>query len=172
MEPTDRDTTAAQAHLADLWDLPGLVGEVEVVRSGRLTTSLGLYDPRKRQVRLAAFLDDASDALFHEVLVHELAHAAVHLAQGDRGRVRPHGREWKAFMVAAGLAPRVRMPREVVGGLLPQRKRKRVRWAHHCKRCDLGREAGRPMRRWRCRACLDRGRSGVLEITRVEPTDA
>jgi len=168
MSQANRDTTALLYELAALWELPELPERVSIVTSGRLRTSLGLYDPGLRQVRLAAFLEHGDDALFREVVVHELAHAAVHVMSARGRRPRPHGREWKQLMRAAGQYPRVRMPREIVQALLPESAlRKRARWAHDCPVCGIAHEAGRPMRRWRCRACMEAGRSGVLTITRV-----
>ena len=102
--PAER-TAAALAEAVAAWGLPALT-DVPIVTSARLRTSLGLFDPRRMQIRLAPFLARAPDALFREVVLHELAHAAVRLVHGP-GR-RPHGREWRAFMTAVGLAPRVR----------------------------------------------------------------
>jgi predicted SprT family Zn-dependent metalloprotease len=162
---TAHDPAPLIAEAATAWSLPAL-REISIVTSGRLRTSLGLFDPRRRQIRLAAFLETASPALYREVVLHELAHAAVHLAHG---RVpRPHGSEWRGFMNAVGLRPRVRLPRKEVEHLLPARTRRpRARWRHHCPRCRATRVAGRPVRRWRCGTCLAAGRDGKLEITRV-----
>jgi predicted SprT family Zn-dependent metalloprotease len=162
---TAHDPTPLLAEAAAAWSLPAL-RDVSIVTSSRMRTSLGLFDPRRRQIRLAAFLEAATPTLYREVVLHELAHSAVHLAHG-RGP-RPHGREWRAYMDAVGLRPRVRLPRQDVEHLLPARTRRpRTGWRHHCPKCRASRVAGRPVRRWRCGTCLAAGRDGKLEITRV-----
>ncbi|RKY17570.1 MAG: hypothetical protein DRQ55_15475 [Planctomycetota bacterium] len=215
MPPHDPNPLVAEAAAA--WGLPAL-REVSIVSSGRMRSSLGLFDPRREQVRLAAFLAGGSAALYREVVLHELAHAAVHLVHGRRGtrggdsgvrtgdggvrtgdggvrtddggvrtdalvrppgggrantaRPRPHGREWKAYMRAVGLDPRVRLPRDEVASLLPAPpagRSPRARWKHECPACKASRTAGRPVRRWRCARCVQAGLKGLLRITRQPP---
>lgn len=150
------------------WSLPAL-RQVPLHFSGRLRTSLGLFDPRRNEVRLARFLVHGGPALLREVVLHELAHAAVRHVHG-RG-ARPHGREWQGFMRAVDLPPRVRFPRELLQRLhaadpVLRAARPRDRWRHVCPRCNAAVIAGRPMRRWRCRVCLAAGEDGVLTIER------
>ena len=162
-----RDPAPLLAEAAAAWRLPAL-RKIPIVTSARLRTSLGLFDPRRRQVRLAAFLCDASPALYREVVLHELAHAAVQLVHG-RGP-RPHGAEWRGFMRAVGLRPRVRLPRGEVKALLPSApagRRPRTRWRHQCPVCQASRTAGRPVRQWRCSACVKAGLGGELVVTRL-----
>ena len=162
------DPLPIRSHAVDTWRLPSLA-KTPIVTSSRLRSSLGLFSPRSGEVRLAAFLADASTTLYREVVLHELAHAAVHLKYGP-GR-RPHGNEWRGFMVAVGLQPRVRLPREELGGLSlrPVVRRARIRWRHRCPVCQTARVAGRPVRRWRCSSCVSAGLSGELTITRLAP---
>src|SRR3990172_3344348 len=97
---------------AERWETPGLEHRLEISFSPRLRSSLGRCAPGKREIRLAQFLIDASEALVFEALCHEAAHAAVYEIHGRCAR--PHGPEWRALMRAAGFEPRTRIPREVL----------------------------------------------------------
>ncbi|MFO0691758.1 MAG: hypothetical protein U0900_23890 [Myxococcota bacterium] len=129
--------------------------------------------------------------LLDEVLCHEAAHAAVHLSvgrvggaggvgagsglrgglravlgigRGRRERPRPHGPEWRAFMIAAGLEPRVRIPEALMPADVRARMAAAKRWEHRCLGCDATRMARARMTRWRCRRCVEAGGSGRLGI--------
>lgn len=151
-----------------LWGVPGLEHRLRLSVSTRMFRSLGRCAPHKLQIRIAAFLLDGPEELLEEVLCHEAAHAAAGEIHGKR--VRPHGREWRSLMEAAGFPARLRLP-------LPDdlerklERRPRAAWRHRCRVCDLERVAGRPVRQWRCSKCLAAGRSGRLEIQRVERRD-
>ncbi len=152
---------------ATLWDMPLLSKSIGLRTSSRFRRSLGSFSPSRSQITLARWLlDDAPRPLLEEVLCHEAAHAAVHLV-GGRRRVRPHGPEWRGFMIAAGLTPRVRIP-EV---LMPEGVRAAMaagrRWEHRCPVCQATRMARTKVTRWRCRRCVEAGRSGGLVIERV-----
>ena len=147
---------------AHLWGVPGLTESVTVEFSRRFRSSLGQCRPIQGRIRLAAHLEQGNDDLLEEVLCHELAHVAVHRLHGRR--VRPHGREWKSLVAAAGFEPRARF--DPAAGKFPPRP-PRARWEHRCPVCRATRMAGRPVRNWRCGACYSAGRSGKLIITRV-----
>lgn len=161
---------------AVLWQTPLLAKSVGVRTSTRLRRALGTYSPARSQITLARWLledaprrDPHSHAsphpLLDEVLCHEAAHAAVHLTRARR--TRPHGKEWRAFMHAAGFEPRVRIPEE----LMPESVRAKMaagkRWEHRCLRCQAVRMARIRVTRWRCRRCVEVGRSGRLLIERI-----
>lgn len=147
------------------WGVPGLERRLKITVSRRLRTSLGLYDPIRGEVRIASFLLDAPASLVREVLCHEAAHVAVAELHGRS--VRPHGREWRALMRAAGFEPRVRLKVEGLDRLPGRVRRARATWEHHCPVCRLRRRARRPVPQWRCADCRKAGLEGELVITRI-----
>ena len=148
---------------APTWGTPELLENVRVVFSTRLRRSLGRCMPTTGEIRLHAGLRDGPVALLREVLCHEAAHVAVHLLHGRR--VRPHGKEWARLMRIAGYEPKARMSLDRLPEFLRAATRTKKLWEHRCRVCGAARTARRPVRRWRCRACWESGRSGRLEIT-------
>lgn len=105
--------------LAAAWDEPRVLG-LDVGVSGRMVSSLGRAYLESGRVRVAAAL--VRSRHLEEVLAHEAAHVVVHWRHG---RVRPHGREWRALLAQAGERARVRLdPLDVA---LPPRRRRRRR---------------------------------------------
>jgi predicted SprT family Zn-dependent metalloprotease len=105
------------ARLAELYDEPRVLS-VPVRASGRLTASLARAYLSEGCVRVAVPL--VASRHLEEVLVHELAHLVCHWRHG---RVRPHGRQWRALVELAGQPARVRLaPTDV---RLPRRRRPR-----------------------------------------------
>jgi predicted SprT family Zn-dependent metalloprotease len=129
-----------------------------------MRTTLGRCHPERAEVRIASFLLDASESLQREVVCHEVAHAAVHELHGRAAR--PHGREWKVLMRAAGYEPRVRFPAELLAQLPAPARGQRIAWEHRCPVCHAVRLAGRPVRQWRCSRCLGAGLPGEVVIER------
>ncbi|MEZ4333066.1 MAG: SprT-like domain-containing protein [Myxococcota bacterium] len=82
-------------------------------------------------------------------------------------RVRPHGAEWRAFMEAAGFPARVRIPEELMPESIRAANRASRKWEHRCPVCQATRMARTRVTRWRCRRCVEDGRSGRLVIGRV-----
>jgi predicted SprT family Zn-dependent metalloprotease len=152
---------------ATTWGVPGLDSRTRFVASSRMRVSLGLYVSRVREIRIADFLFDGPMSLLQEVVCHEFAHAAVEERFGRNGR--PHGREWRSFMRAAGCEPRVRIPGLELERLIPIARSRRVGWLHRCPICQAERVGGRPVSSWRCVACVSSGLKGRLEIERLEP---
>ncbi len=103
--------------------------------------------------------------LLEEVLCHELAHVAVVQLYG--ARCRPHGREWRGLMSAAGHTPRARIPAAEFERLVPMHAGTRVMWEHRCPVCQARRVAGRPVREWRCARCRRIGLRGSLVVRRL-----
>lgn len=183
---------ARLAAWATLWETPLLAKSIGLRTSTRLRRALGTYSPARSQITLASWLlDDGTGEsphpLLHEVLCHEAAHAAVHLSvaeprpglrgglravlglgRGRRTRPRPHGPEWRAFMIAAGLEPRVRIPEVLMPETVRAQMASGKRWEHRCLACQAVRMARARMTRWRCRRCVEAGGSGTLGIVRVD----
>jgi predicted SprT family Zn-dependent metalloprotease len=152
---------------AKTWELPDLPAQVRIEFSNRLRTSIGLCYPERSLIRLHPVVRELEEAMFLEILCHELAHIAVY-RQFGRG-CRPHGREWVALLEIAGFTARARLPQGSIFATPKQRAtRKTVLWHHRCPHCRAARTARRPVYTWRCAACRKRGRSGKLKITREE----
>jgi predicted SprT family Zn-dependent metalloprotease len=156
---------ALLSELAATWRCPGLLAVTCVVNE-RLTGSLGRYRSRSGVIELSAALLSMPWRVRREVVVHEAAHAALHLLHGPTQR--PHGVDWAALMATAGLEPRRRVLRPTS---LPASMRARAvprRYAHRCPVCQFTRIASRPVRFWRCPSCLETGLDGDLLIDLIE----
>jgi len=147
------------------WCVPDLAGVVRIEISRRMRRSLGRCHPRTGLIRLNAALLGEPEELQREVLCHEAAHVAVYLLHRNRNGVRPHGLEWKQLMRAAGFGPRVRMDPARLSRKSQEAVRPAVCYRHRCPVCGASRVAGRPVHRWRCRACHESGLKGKLEIS-------
>lgn len=143
------------------WGTAGLERRLRIEWSSRLRVALGRARPADKLIRINAALVDQPFSLLEEVLCHEAAHVAVH--EIHRNRCRPHGVEWQALMIAAGFAPRVRMPLENP----PAKMQPNFVYDHRCPVCQAQRTALRPVRRWRCAACVGVGLAGEIVITKL-----
>ncbi len=158
--------------LARRWAAPDL-STVAVVVNPSLSRTLARcvigakrIETSPRALRLAAL-----DA----ILTHEAAHAALALA--GVATARPHGPEWRRLMTQAGIAHptaalwRCRLAAATRRPTLKPARRSatRVRYEHWCPVCQSSRTAARPVKAWRCRACVQAGLPGILEITREAP---
>jgi SprT protein len=121
---------------SSLWRTPGLPDAIHITFSPRLRASLGRCSPRTGSIRLNPGLLEADPAILREVVCHEAAHVAAWLLHGRRAR--PHGREWKDLMRAAGYEPRVRWPHQA----LPEALRRRARPAPRRRRTRRPRASG------------------------------
>ena len=113
------------------WSAADLAPEITVELSSRMTRSLGRCYPDRKLIRIARFVLDDSEDLFHEVLCHEAAHLAAYHLHGKS--IRPHGYEWKSLMQQAGYPPSVRFKESRLQHLPPSPRRrvrrpKRKRW--------------------------------------------
>jgi predicted SprT family Zn-dependent metalloprotease len=150
-------------HCGERWGLEGFAQSVRVEWGHRFRRSLGRVHLERRVVRLSMELATAPIAVLLEVLCHESAHLAARDLHGRR--CQPHGPEWVALVRAAGFEPRRRIPWSAP---LPPAQRiavRRRRYVHRCPVCQLQRTAWRPVRRWRCAACVAAGLPGRLEIS-------
>lgn len=149
-----------------LWGVPDLARQVTVEFSPRMTRSLGRCCPERRLIRLSARLAQGPKPLLEETLCHELAHMATREMNGARSA--PHGPAWEGLMRLAGFEPRTRL-QDPCNTLPVSRKvqpGQRCLYVHHCPVCQMERTARRPVKRWRCRACVEAGLDGKLEIER------
>jgi hypothetical protein len=124
------------SHWSSLWRIPDLPGRVHITFSPRLRASLGRCSTRTGSIRLNPGLLRADPEVLREVVCHEAAHVAAWLLHGRRAR--PHGREWKDLMRAAGYEPRARWPRHA----LPEALRLRTRPASHARPTRRPRASG------------------------------
>jgi len=121
---------------SSLWHTPDLPSQVHITFSPRLRASLGRCSPRTGSIRLNPGLLEADPAILREVVCHEAAHVAAWLLHGRRAR--PHGREWKDLMRAAGYEPRARWPHHA----LPEALRRDARPAPRARRARRPRVSG------------------------------
>lgn len=146
------------------------MAQLQIVVNPGLHRTLGRFSRRIGQIELskAALLP----GVLGDVLIHEAAHAA--LAFGRTKADRPHGAEWRRLMARAGSADAraTRWCRRPGHGATnrpnPARSKvsESVRYDHWCPVCQASRTARRPVRAWRCAACVAAGLAGRLEITR------
>jgi hypothetical protein len=101
-----------------LWGAAELAAEIKVEISSRMTRSLGRCYADRKLIRIARFVAEESDELFEEVLCHEAAHVAAYHLHGRS--IRPHGREWKTLVQAAGYEPSVKYKGSLPSPSLPK----------------------------------------------------
>jgi SprT protein len=152
---------------AETWAIPSLTERIRCEASPRLRTSLGRCYPASGLIRIHRALFDEPEELLREVVCHEAAHLAVYLRHGRRAR--PHGREWKELMAAAGFDPRARLRLERLSPQGQLALQPRVLYRYSCPTCRVSRVARRRVRAWRCRVCREAGREGALEISTCAP---
>lgn len=157
--PKPEDIEAQCREFLRTWGVESLINDIQVIFSGRMQTSLGVADIRRKRIRINKKLLQCELPLFREVLCHELAHVVIFEYHGRTAK--PHGKEWKQLMRIAGFEPRARMPTTGLPDAL-----KPVYYDHTCTVCQASRKAARKMTRWRCGACLASGLSGELLIER------
>ncbi len=164
-DPVWRSMRRTLTRLGEVWNLPRLHLEVEVVFSPKLTRSMGRAIPSRGIVRLHVALAHAPRRLLTEVLCHEAAHIVVFRRHGENKR--PHGPEWAELVRQAGYKPSKSLV--VAVSEHPNRRVNTRRYEHLCPVCQIVRVAKRPMPRWRCQDCTDAGLEGTLQIRLLEP---
>jgi SprT protein len=150
------------AEWGESWTLPELVEKTRFETSGRLRSSLGRCQPQSGIVRIHPALLDEPEAMLREVICHEAAHVAAHLRHGTG--VRPHGKEWRELMRAAGYVPRARIHVDGLSQSMRAALAPKVVFEHRCGGCGMNRMAHRRMPAWRCRRCWEAGSGGKLQI--------
>jgi predicted SprT family Zn-dependent metalloprotease len=166
--------------LGALWQTPALAA-ISVTLNPRLSRTLGRLVGRPWRIELGPRAL-ASEKRLHEVVTHEGAHAVLAMKAGP-AHPAPHGPEWRELMALAGY-------RNATGahwachrrtGQSPQQKQKQkqkpqqqptprtqpaIAYDHWCPVCQSSRQARRPVKAWKCAACVAAGLEGSLEITR------
>ena len=153
------------------WGAGSLADDLAIEFSPRMSRSLGKYYPQRRLIRLRADLaEPANSVLYHEVLVHELAHL-VAASEPDAGD-RAHGPVWAALVEAAGYTPSPVAP----SASSPDRDEREsavqeeaVWYAHRCPVCGMEKLARAPVHRWKCAECRAAGLAGDLRIVSIAP---
>jgi predicted SprT family Zn-dependent metalloprotease len=168
MAPTDARAVERSIHrllqdCGDRWGIRGFERTVRVEWGQRFRRSLGRVHLDRRVVRLSVELAAGPVVFLREVLCHEVAHLAARDLYGSR--CRPHGPEWAALVRAAGFEPRRQIPWAKPSRPSQLTTTRRRHYIHRCPVCQLQRTAWRPVRQWRCAACVAAGLPGRLEIT-------
>jgi predicted SprT family Zn-dependent metalloprotease len=156
--------------LGALWESRAL-GGIDMVANARLSKTLGRLVGRPWRIELGPRALVSWKTL-RKVVTHEAAHAATR--EGAEHQP-PHGPEWRALMARAGCpkatGARWRCHKEAAGSPLrkhqPRPKETRpALYDHWCPVCQSSRVGRRPVKAWRCAACVAAGLDGRLEITR------
>jgi predicted SprT family Zn-dependent metalloprotease len=173
LRPTDaRQIEATLRQLATLWKAPALV-DIPVALNPRLSRTLGRLAGRPKRIELGPRALVSSKRL-REVVTHEGAHAALAL-KAVTSQPAPHGPEWRRLMALAGYpqATAAHWHCHSPAGQSPQQKQPpkpkpqpAITYDHWCPVCQSSRQARRPVKAWRCAACVAAGLDGTLEITR------
>ncbi|CAN5449541.1 hypothetical protein BH20VER3_BH20VER3_21080 [soil metagenome] len=125
-----------------------LADRLVVEWSARLRTAAGRAEYRRPRVLLNCRLCTYGPAEIDRTLRHELAHLLAHFRAG-RGRIAPHGAEWRRACADLGIADETRchsLP-------FPVRRQKR-RYLYLCPHCGCEFPRTRPLRRTSaCPAC-------------------
>jgi len=158
--------------LATLWKEPELL-DIPVTPNPGLSRTLGRLLGRPWRIELGPRALVSSKRL-REVVTHEAAHAAF-ATNGDPTRQAPHGSEWRRLMALAGYpqATGAHWRCHSPAGQSPRPKQQpkpgtqpAIAYDHWCPVCQSSRQARRPVKAWRCAACVAAGLDGTLEITR------
>jgi predicted SprT family Zn-dependent metalloprotease len=172
LRPTDsRNIGRFLRQLAALWKAPELV-DIPVALNPRLRRTLGRLLARPWRIELGPRALVSSKSL-RELMTHEGAHAVRTIKAGSTQA--PHGPEWRVLMAIAGY-PQARGAHwrcHSPAGQSPQQKQQpnpkpqpSITYDHWCPVCQSSRRARRPVKAWRCAACVAAGLDGTLEITR------
>ena len=177
LRPTDaRQIEAILLQLGALWKAPELAA-IPVELNPRLSRTLGRLVGRPWRMELGPRAL-VSEKRLREVVTHEGAHAVLAMNAGPT-HPPPHGPEWRELMALAGYtnATGAHWACHRRTGQSPQQKRKQqqqpsprtqpaIAYDHWCPVCQSSRQARRPVKAWRCAACVAAGLDGRLEITR------
>ena len=144
-----------------------------VVLNPHLSRTLGRLVGRPRRIELGPRAL-VSSKMLREVVTHEGAHAVLAVKAGPSPA--PHGPGWRELMAHRRLPARdgraLGAATDNVGHSPEQKQQPKPRtqpasaYDHWCPVCQSSRQARRPVKAWRCAACVAAGLDGRLEITR------
>lgn len=144
------------------WNGYGSQTGVTVDFNPRLRTKIARFLPDQNRIEVGPKFVELRRRR-GEILVHELAHAAVRALHG--ARTKPHGKEWQSLMRRAGLEPKSALRTSLpLGARVPNVFA--MRYVHTCPVCQMKMTAKKPNRAWKCRACVDAGLEGDLVVHR------
>jgi predicted SprT family Zn-dependent metalloprotease len=135
--PFPYDTEKLVIKFGKVWGMPRLNENLDIEVSYRLKKSFGRCIPSKGLIRLnPILLEDKYSILCEEVICHEAAHYVVFLKNGPN--CRPHGKEWKNLLIAAGYVPSVKLksPRLNNESVAKNIKKSRIHYHHRCLICQ------------------------------------
>ena len=171
LRPTDaRRAEGILRRLGALWKAPALT-DIRVALNPRLSRTLGRLVGRPWRIELGPRALVSVKRL-REVVTHEGAHAAL---AANTGPTPAHGPEWRRLMALAGYpdARGAHWRCHTGAAQSPQQKqqpkpktRPAITYDHWCPVCQSSRVGRRPVKAWRCAACVAAGLDGKLEITR------
>jgi len=176
LRPTDaRRIEGILRRLATVWKALELV-DIPVVLNPRLSRTLGRLLARPWRIEIGPRAIVSSKRL-REVVTHEAAHAALAVKAGPT--LAPHGPEWRELMALADYpnAKGAYWRCHKGAGRSPQQKQQQkqrpkprtpasIAYDHWCPVCQSSRLGRRPVKAWRCAACVAAGLDETLEITR------
>ena len=177
LRPADAHTVEGLLRqLATLWKAP-VLSAIPLVVHPRLSRTLGRLVGRPWRIELGPRVL-VSEKRLREVVTHEGAHAALAMKAGP-SHPAPHGPEWRGLMALAGYpdARGAQWRCHTGTGQSPRQKQKpkqqpkpntrsATAYDHWCPVCHSSRLGRRPVKAWRCAACVAAGLDGRLEITR------
>lgn len=145
------------------WDGYGSQTRLTVDFNPRLRTKIARFLPDQNRIEVGPRFVDLRRHR-GEVLVHEFAHAAVRSLHGPRAK--PHGKEWQLLMKKAGFKPKPAL-RTTLPVVRRDSNVSTKHYLHTCPVCQMQQIARKPVRAWRCRACVNAGLAGDLVVHRM-----
>jgi len=148
------------------WNVAQLLQTPPTIKvSTRLKRRLAVASPLKNRVHFNVCLLECDIGFIEEIVCHEVAHLVAYLIHGPR--IKPHGKEWRELVIAAGHRPVVRYKTLSWSQSGAASVSPKTMYVHTCPACHFSRRAKRAMRQWRCPVCRALGLEGHLCITTV-----
>lgn len=156
---------AVAVRFVNLWGVPQLLDDITFCSNPRLRRTVARYVLVKHQIELGPLFSGLHQ-LQAQIICHELAHAAA-VAQHGR-TAKPHGREWRQLVQAAGFDPQTHLTIMPRGQPNTPRNPSTARYEHRCSVCQSVRFSKLSANRWLCCECKAIGLKGSLTVSRVK----